>query len=175
MDEAYFSYEQRTCSMIIKAFIGEATYVQCLSCNQWNVCLYIKDCGLNYPRWLSTVKDFQNPVIMAHSNSIYQQAKAITASMYFDYWLYALMISRLHSGSHNWKEEIPPSIAMHSLLLLPFHLPEQMSPVDLKLCDYGLHGVVRFYGCLWMRGVCICMLPSRAFPNMGAILSLHLQ
>lgn len=53
------------------------------------------ECSLNYPRWLSTVKGFPNAVITAHSDSIYQQAKAITASIDFDYWLYAWMTSNL--------------------------------------------------------------------------------
>lgn len=53
----------------------------------------LKDRDLNYSRWLSTVKGFPNAVITAHSNSIKQQAKAITASMDFDYLLYALMTS----------------------------------------------------------------------------------
>lgn len=76
----------------------------------------LKDCSLNYPRWLSTVKGFPNAVIMAHSNSINQQARAITASMDFDYWLYALMTSILSPAHYITQLEgrNPP------LLLLPF-------------------------------------------------------
>lgn len=103
-----------------------------------------KECSLNYPRWLSTVKGFPNAVIMAHSNSIYQQAEAITASMDFDYWLYALMTSNLSATRYFTQLEgrKPPFLAMYSLLLLPFHLLGRMSPVELKLCNNGLHRVM---------------------------------
>lgn len=86
-----------------------------------SVCTF-KESSPNYPLWLSTVKGFPNTVIMAHSNSIYQQAKAITASMDFDYWLYALMTSNLSSAHYFTQLEgrKSPSIAKDSLLLVPF-------------------------------------------------------
>lgn len=116
---------------------------------------------VNYPRWLRTVKGFPNAVIMAHSNSINQQAKAITASMDFDYWLYALMTSNPLPAHYftQLERKNPPFTAINSLLLLPLRLLEQICPVDLKLSHNGLQGVLR----VLLTDEVICILPSGAF------------
>lgn len=100
---------------------------------EMSVCTF-KERSLNYPRWLSTVKGFPSTVIMAHSNSIYQQAKAITASMDFDYWLYALMTSNLLRAHFYFTQMVgrkPPFMVIHPLLLLPF------SPAGANISCWG--------------------------------------
>lgn len=123
------------------------------------------DHTLNYPGWLSTAKGFPNAVIMAHSNSINQQAKAITASMDFDYWLYALMTSNPSPADYftqleRGKKKI--SVALNSLLLPPLfacwskYVP---STSDFVITDrMGL----RFFFRFWLMDEAFCVLPSGA-------------
>lgn len=124
------------------------------------------DHTLNYPGWLSTAKGFPNAVIMAHSNSINQQAKAITASMDFDYWLYALMTSNPSPADYftqlerGKKKNIRCSKFIVTAAFIC--LLEQICPVDLRLCDNGPHGVALFFFRFWLMDEAFCVLPSGA-------------
>lgn len=132
--------------------------VWCVACHQTNVCTFL-ELSLNCPRWLGTMKGFPNAVIMAHSNSIYQQAKAITASIDFDYRLYAWMtlnLTLLHTTGGS-----KATFHQHKSVTSPFsYLLEHKSLVGLKL---WYNGKQRF-----------SMLPGGAAITWGATLKLHL-
>lgn len=89
-----YESSKRNVSNKQQSSISKYLDVQRVAHHQTDACTFSKF-SLNCPRWLGTVKGFPNAVIMAHSNSIYQQAKAITASIDFDYRLYAWMTLNL--------------------------------------------------------------------------------